>query len=68
MCVVSRSFRLNQRTGSLIMVDNAPQGTYELKIRVSDGIWPDVVASVQIHVKEIENEAIRNSATIRLAG
>ncbi|KAJ6666039.1 hypothetical protein lerEdw1_000943 [Lerista edwardsae] len=62
-----KSFRLNQRTGSLIMVDNAPQGTYELKIRVSDGIWPDVVASVQIHVKEIENEAIRNSATIRLA-
>ncbi|XP_053127320.1 neural-cadherin-like [Hemicordylus capensis] len=64
---IHKSFRLNQRTGSLIMVDDAPQGIYELKIRVSDGIWPDVVASVQIHVKEIENEAIRNSATVRLA-
>ncbi|XP_053257900.1 neural-cadherin-like [Podarcis raffonei] len=62
-----KSFRLNQRTGSLLMVDNAPQGTYEFKIRVSDGIWPDVLATVQIHVKEIENEAIRNSATVRLA-
>ncbi|KAJ7311916.1 hypothetical protein JRQ81_006236, partial [Phrynocephalus forsythii] len=62
-----KSFRLNQRTGSLIMVDNAPQGTYELKVRVSDGVWPDVIATVEIHVREIENEAIRNSATLRLA-
>ncbi|XP_062997498.1 neural-cadherin-like [Elgaria multicarinata webbii] len=62
-----KSFRLNQRTGALLMVDNAPQGTYELKIRVSDGIWPDVIATVQIHVREIENEAIWNSATLRLA-
>ncbi|XP_060644294.2 neural-cadherin-like [Anolis sagrei] len=62
-----KSFKLNQRTGSLIMMDHAPQGTYEFKIRVSDGIWPDVVATVEIHVREIENEAIRNSATLRLA-
>ncbi|XP_074824817.1 neural-cadherin-like [Natator depressus] len=61
-------FRLNQRTGSLVMVDNAPQGTYNLRIRVSDGVWPDVISTVQIHVKELENEAIRNSATVRLAG
>lgn len=50
------------------MVDNAPQGTYNLRIRVSDGVWPDVISTVQIHVKELENEAIRNSATVRLAG
>ncbi|XP_061450651.1 neural-cadherin-like [Rhineura floridana] len=62
-----KSFRLNQRTGSLIMADNASQGTYEFKIRVSDGIWPDVIATVEVHVKEIENEAIRNSASVRLA-
>ncbi|CAM4543358.1 unnamed protein product [Lepidochelys kempii] len=61
-------FKLNQRTGSLVMVDNAPQGTYNLRIRVSDGVWPDVISTVQIHVKELENEAIRNSATVRLAG
>uniref|UniRef100_A0ACB8EA14 Uncharacterized protein n=1 Tax=Sphaerodactylus townsendi TaxID=933632 RepID=A0ACB8EA14_9SAUR len=59
--------KLNQRTGSLVMVDNAPQGTYEMKIRVSDGVWPDVMATVQIHVKELGNEAIQNSATVRLA-
>ncbi|XP_042677339.1 LOW QUALITY PROTEIN: neural-cadherin-like [Centrocercus urophasianus] len=62
-----KSFRLNQRTGSLMMVDNAPQGTYNLKIRVSDGLCPDVISAVQIHVKELENEAIQNSATVRLS-
>lgn len=51
-----------------MMVDNAPQGIYNLKIRVSDGLCPDVISAVQIHVKELENEAIQNSATVRLSG
>ncbi|OXB67759.1 hypothetical protein ASZ78_010361 [Callipepla squamata] len=62
-----KSFRLNQRTGSLMMVDNVPQGIYNLKVRVSDGVCPDVISTVQIHVKELENEAIQNSATVRLS-
>ncbi|XP_025072404.1 neural-cadherin-like isoform X1 [Alligator sinensis] len=62
-----KPFRLNQKTGSLVMVDNAPQGTYDFKVRVSDGVWPDVVSTIQIHVQELENEAIYNSATVRLA-
>ncbi|NXJ73147.1 CADN protein, partial [Trogon melanurus] len=62
-----KSFRLNQRTGSLMMVDNTPQGIYNLKIRVSDGICPDVISTIEIHVKELENEAIQNSATVRLS-
>ncbi|XP_074864923.1 neural-cadherin-like [Carettochelys insculpta] len=62
-----KHFRLNQRTGSLVMVDNAPQGTYNLRIRVADGVWPDVISTVRIHVKELESEAIRHSATVRLA-
>uniref|UniRef100_A0A8C3JSM2 Neural-cadherin n=1 Tax=Calidris pygmaea TaxID=425635 RepID=A0A8C3JSM2_9CHAR len=61
------SFRLNQRTGSLMMVDNTPQGIYNLKVRVSDGVCPDVISTVQIHVKELENEAIQNSGTVRLS-
>lgn len=63
-----RSFRLNRRTGSLMMVDNTPQGIYNLDIRVSDGVCPDVISTVQIHVKELENEAIQNSASVRLSG
>ncbi|XP_010081471.1 PREDICTED: neural-cadherin-like, partial [Pterocles gutturalis] len=62
-----KSFRLNQRTGSLMMVDNTPQGIYNLKVRVSDGVCPDVISTVQIHVTELENEVIQNSATMRLS-
>ncbi|XP_009947990.1 PREDICTED: neural-cadherin-like [Leptosomus discolor] len=62
-----KTFRLNQRTGSLMMVDNTPQGIYNLKVRVSDGVCPDVISTVQVHVKELENEAIQNSATVRLS-
>uniref|UniRef100_A0A803W497 Uncharacterized protein n=1 Tax=Ficedula albicollis TaxID=59894 RepID=A0A803W497_FICAL len=58
------SFRLNQRTGSLLMVDNTPQGIYNLRVRVSDGVCPDVISTVQIHVRDLENEAIQNSATV----
>uniref|UniRef100_A0A8C0FJM4 Neural-cadherin n=1 Tax=Bubo bubo TaxID=30461 RepID=A0A8C0FJM4_BUBBB len=64
---MSRSFRLNQRTGSLMMVDNTPQGIYNLKVKVSDGVCPDIISTVQIHVKELENEAIQNSASVRLS-
>ncbi|XP_054245691.1 neural-cadherin-like [Indicator indicator] len=62
-----KSFRLNQRTGSLVMVDSTPQGIYNLEVRVSDGVCPDVISTVQIHVKELENEAIQNSASVRLS-
>uniref|UniRef100_A0A8C6JXA2 Uncharacterized protein n=1 Tax=Melopsittacus undulatus TaxID=13146 RepID=A0A8C6JXA2_MELUD len=64
---ISRSFRLNQKTGSLMMVDNTPQGMYNLKVRVSDGVCPDVISTVQIHVEELENEAIQNSAAVHLS-
>ncbi|NXG56211.1 CADN protein, partial [Hemiprocne comata] len=62
-----KSFGLNQRTGSLMLVDNAPQGIYNLKVRVSDGVCPDVISTVQIQVKELEDETTQNSATVRLS-
>ncbi|MEE6500538.1 hypothetical protein FKM82_003823 [Ascaphus truei] len=60
-------FRLNHKTGSLIMVDKAHQGTYDLKINVSDGVWPDATSTVRIHVKEMNSEAIQNAVSLRLA-
>lgn len=50
------------------MMDNTPQGTYDLRVRVSDGVCPDVISTVQIYVRDLENEAIQNSATVRLSG
>lgn len=63
-----RYFILNKKTGFLIIKENAPQGSYEFKVRVSDGLWPDAVSSVKVHVKELRDEAIYNSGSIRLSG
>ncbi|XP_006641450.3 neural-cadherin [Lepisosteus oculatus] len=64
---VPKHFIVNKRTGFLIIKENAPQGTFEFKVRVSDGVWPDVVSSVKVHVKELRDEAIYNSGSLRLA-
>ncbi|KAG5849366.1 hypothetical protein ANANG_G00109570 [Anguilla anguilla] len=60
-------FVLNRRTGFLIIKENTPTGSYEFRVRVSDGVWPDVVSGVTVHVKELPDEAIYNSASIRVA-
>uniref|UniRef100_A0A3Q2PU85 Si:ch211-186j3.6 n=1 Tax=Fundulus heteroclitus TaxID=8078 RepID=A0A3Q2PU85_FUNHE len=60
-------FILNKRTGFLIIKENTPPGTYQFQVRVSDGIWPDAVSTVTVHVRELREEAIFNSASLRLA-
>ncbi|KAL4630306.1 neural-cadherin-like [Arapaima gigas] len=64
---VPNAFVLNKRTGYLIMKESTPPGTYEFKVRVSDGVWPDVVSTVTAHVKELWDEAIYNSGSLQLA-
>ncbi|XP_067853677.1 neural-cadherin [Heptranchias perlo] len=64
---VPKCFILNQRTGFLIMKGNTPQGIYEFKVKVSDGIWPDMFSTVKVHVEELLDEAIYNSGSIRLS-
>lgn len=61
-------FILNKRTGFLIIKENAPTGTYQFQVRVSDGVWPDAISSVTVHVRELRDEAIYNSGSLRLAG
>ncbi|KAG9352523.1 hypothetical protein JZ751_020937 [Albula glossodonta] len=64
---VPNNFVLNKRTGFLIIKDSAPPGIYEFRVCVSDGVWPDVISRVTVRVKEMQDEAIYNSASIRLA-
>jgi len=35
---------------------------------VSDGVWPDAISSVKVNVRELRDDAIYNSASLRLAG
>ncbi|KAM7406563.1 hypothetical protein PAMP_000934 [Pampus punctatissimus] len=60
-------FILNKRTGFLIIKENTPPGTYQFQVRVSDGVWPDAVSTVTVHVRELRDEAIYNSGSLRLA-
>ncbi|XP_063804777.1 neural-cadherin-like [Pseudophryne corroboree] len=58
-------FLLDHTTGTLLM-ENSDQGTYNLTVNVSDGIWPDVTSTVQIHVKDLTSEAISSSISLAL--
>ncbi|XP_073515773.1 neural-cadherin-like [Phyllobates terribilis] len=59
-------FHLDNNTGTIQLVGKCDQGTYDVKVRVSDNVWPDVVSTLRIHVKEISSDAIYNSASLIL--
>ncbi|XP_073411096.1 neural-cadherin-like [Dendrobates tinctorius] len=59
-------FHLDSNTGTIQLVGKCDQGTYNLKVTVSDNVWPDVVSTLRIHVKEISSDAIYNSASLIL--
>ncbi|XP_043937612.1 neural-cadherin-like [Protopterus annectens] len=63
---VSKHFILNQRTGLVMIKANAPSGDYDFKVRVSDGVWPDVVSTVRVFVNELTDEDIYNSGSVRI--
>ncbi|KAM6977861.1 LOW QUALITY PROTEIN: neural-cadherin [Aplochiton taeniatus] len=60
-------FLLNRRTGFLIVKENAPPGRYLFQVRVADGVWPDAVSTVTVHIRELRDEAVYNSGSLRLA-
>ncbi|XP_061877314.1 neural-cadherin isoform X1 [Entelurus aequoreus] len=60
-------FILQQQSGLLLIKDYTPSGTHLLQVRVSDGVWQDVVSSVLVHVRDLPHEALHRSASLRLA-
>ncbi|XP_061758299.1 neural-cadherin-like [Nerophis ophidion] len=60
-------FILQQQSGLLLIKDYTPPGTHLLQVRVSDGVWQDVVSSVLVHVRDLPREALHRSASLRLA-
>ncbi|XP_063045235.1 neural-cadherin [Engraulis encrasicolus] len=60
-------FLLNKRTGFLIIKENTPPGTYGFLVRVSDGVWPDAISTVTVHVRELRDDAVHNAGSLRLA-
>ena len=50
------------------MKEGTPPGTYNIRVRVIDGVWPDVVSTVKVIVKEIRDDALHNAGSIRIKG
>lgn len=63
-----RYFSVDQSSGELNLRQNIPGGSYWLRVEVSDGVWPDVISGVRVHVWELEEKAILSSASLRLTG
>uniref|UniRef100_A0A672H8B9 Neural-cadherin-like n=1 Tax=Salarias fasciatus TaxID=181472 RepID=A0A672H8B9_SALFA len=62
----AKYFSLNQSSGVLSVRQNAPAGSYWLRVGVSDGVWPDVFSGVRVHVRELEEKAILSAASLRI--
>uniref|UniRef100_A0A3Q3BK33 Neural-cadherin-like n=1 Tax=Kryptolebias marmoratus TaxID=37003 RepID=A0A3Q3BK33_KRYMA len=64
----AKYFSLNQSSGVLSLRQNPPAGSYWLRVGVSDGVWPDMISGVRVHVRELDEKAILSSASLRLTG
>ncbi|NWT65859.1 CADN protein, partial [Prunella himalayana] len=64
----SRYFILNDNSGLLTIKEGTPPGTYNIRVRVIDGVWPDVISTVKVTVKEIKDDAFRNAGSVRIKG
>ncbi|XP_077372754.1 neural-cadherin-like isoform X2 [Festucalex cinctus] len=64
----ARYFSVNQSSGLLTIRQNTPAGSYWMRVGVSDGVWPDVISGVRVHVRDLEEKAVLSSASLRLTG
>ncbi|XP_044280259.1 neural-cadherin-like [Varanus komodoensis] len=61
-----RYFILNDNSGLLSIKEGTPPGTYDIRVKVTDGIWPDVVSTVKVVVKELKEDTAHNAGSIRI--
>lgn len=62
----ARFFGLNQTSGQLSVREGVPPGSYHLQVRVSDRTWPDVTSTARVDVRELQRDALKNAASVRL--
>lgn len=67
MSLCFRWFSLNQSSGQLSVREGTPPGSYHLHVRVSDLTWPDVTSTAQVDVRELQQDALQNAASIRIS-
>lgn len=47
--------------------EGAPLGSYQLQVRVSEPVWPDVTCTAQVDVLELQPKALQSPASLRLS-
>ncbi|XP_029447582.1 LOW QUALITY PROTEIN: neural-cadherin-like [Rhinatrema bivittatum] len=61
-----RHFILKEHSGLLSIKEGTAPGLYSFQVRVTDGLWPDVVSTVKVLVQEIKAEAAANAGSLWL--
>ncbi|XP_077982689.1 neural-cadherin-like [Glandiceps talaboti] len=59
-------FWVDENTGMIYILPGCPDGVYEFTVLVQDGIHPDQNSTVIVEVKEIPEEAVMSSGSIRV--
>ncbi|XP_048386187.2 neural-cadherin isoform X1 [Stegostoma tigrinum] len=61
-----KNFDLNENSGFLSIIEGTPSGVYNFQVKVADGTWPDVISTIKVVVKELEEDAIYHAGSLRL--
>jgi hypothetical protein len=62
-------FRLDHNSGQLYIIDRIMEGKYKFRVKVRDVVWKhEVVSTVTVTVKDIRDDAIHNSGSVRFHG
>ncbi|XP_072007544.1 neural-cadherin-like isoform X2 [Engystomops pustulosus] len=64
----SRIFSVHDSSGLLTLREGATPGVYKVRVRVTDGVWPDVISTVKVTLIAISEEDANNAIAIRLKG
>jgi len=62
-------FSMNKENGEISMNGRIPAGVYNIKVNVYDVVWElNAVSTVKIIIKDIEEEAVLSSGSLRFHG
>ena len=62
-------YRLKPETGGIYMRGRVREGEYNFQVKVYDVVWKrQVTSSVSVIIKEINDDAVTSSGSIRLQG
>ena len=63
------SYRLDRNSGQLFVNGRIMAGEYMFRVKVYDAVWKhEVISTVSVSIRDIRDDAIHNSASVRFHG